>query len=64
MTVLDNGADVPVRYYRDDSGLEADAIVESRMERMPFLFERCGRRVVGHKINQCVSKWATDIIGL
>lgn len=25
---LDSAADVPVRYYRDDSGLEADAVIE------------------------------------
>lgn len=25
---LENAADIPVRYYRDDSGLEADAIIE------------------------------------
>ena len=24
----ENAADIPVRYYRDDSGLEADAIIE------------------------------------
>lgn len=27
-SAMDEAADVPVRYYRDDSGLEADAIVE------------------------------------